>query len=156
MDLLPLLVMWIFVFMCSYLFYSFYLKRCLRFFSFRFVFFPLFLFLFLDENEEGRKFHQKLFHEKQHSHDHTNPLWIFWSPEQWMDFHHLSRTVVVFKIIYLFQLFEFYCLPVQCFVFWKFTVFALFLRGFWERSKTSSKNTTWHSTPITSWSHNIM
>ena len=35
------------------------------------------------------------------------------NPEQWMDFHHLWWTVIVFKCSYLLQLFDFYCLLEQ-------------------------------------------
>ena len=48
-----------------------------------------------------------------------------------MDFHHLSRTAVVFKIIYLFQLFEFYCLLEQCF--FGNSLFSLFFFEVFER-----------------------
>ena len=39
------------------------------------------------------------------------------NPEKWMDFHCLWRTVIVFKCSYLFQLSDFFCLPVQYLLF---------------------------------------
>ena len=42
--------------MCSYLFYSFYLERCLRFFSFRFVFFRYFCSCFLTKMRREENF----------------------------------------------------------------------------------------------------
>ena len=41
------------------------------------------------------------------------------SPEQWMEFHRLWWTVIVFKCSYLFQLFDFFCLLVQYLLFFE-------------------------------------
>ena len=40
-----------------------------------------------------------------------------WNPEQWMEFHRLWWTVIVFKCSYLFHLFGLYCLLMQYFLF---------------------------------------
>ena len=57
------------------------------------------------------------------------------NPEQWMEFHRLWWTVIVFKYSYLLQMFDFFCLLVQYlfFFFWKSTFLFLFFDDFeWE------------------------
>ena len=52
------------------------------------------------------------------------------SPEQWMEFHRLWSTVIVFKCSYLFQLFDFYCLMVRYLLFSENLLFS-FLWWLW-------------------------
>ena len=59
------------------------------------------------------------------------------SPEQWMEFRRLWSTVIAMKCIYLFQLFDFYCLLVQYLLFLKIYFFVSFLSWLWVRSKSS-------------------
>ena len=41
--------------------------------------------------------------------------WVtFGNPEQWLEFRRFWWTAIIFKFSYLFQLFDFYCLLVQC------------------------------------------
>ena len=62
------------------------------------------------------------------------------SPEQWMEFHRLWWTVIVFKCSYLFQLFDFFCLLVQKLLFsWKITFFVAFFDDFeWEKNSLTT------------------
>ena len=63
------------------------------------------------------------------------------NPGQWMEFHRLWWTVVVFKCSYLFHLFDFYCLLVQNLLFFEFLLFSVpFL--WWLRVRSKSSSTT--------------
>ena len=62
---------------------------------------------------------------------------IFENPELWMEFRRLWWTLIAFKCSYLFQLFDFYCLLVQYFLFLKIYFFVSFFSWLWVRSKSS-------------------
>ena len=76
------------------------------------------------------------------------------SPEQWMEFHRLWSTVIVFKCSYLFQLFDFYCLMVRYLLFSENLLFS-FLWWLWVRSKSSLTISMYGNTPLGSRSRNL-
>ena len=79
------------------------------------------------------------------------------NPEQWMELHHLWRTVIVFNCSFLLELFDFYCLLQQylLFSYLKFTFFVPFLWWLWVRSKSSSTASIYGKTPWDSRSPNL-